>query len=273
MKCRVCGADIPSDAYFCGECGALVTPGESAEPTPKKTEDTGYQGGTIPQEIPPVPPVPPVQPVPPNPPVNPNLTCRNCGESINPKDEFCQKCGEPVNNNLPPEVLKLSKSSNKGIIIAVAAVYIFIMIIVGVVVLNVLLSGNDTMSTSSVEGTQKNSVSTLAPQPTPYSAGSTSVASTAAGSTGEFLFPSDTQYITDADLAGKTQDEVRLILNEIYARRGYRFSTDYYKNYFSSKSWYTPRTNSQPDVEKSFNAVELANKNFIAAYEQSRGWR
>ncbi len=86
----------------------------------------------------------------------------------------------------------------------------------------------------------------------------------------EYLFPSDSEYITDSDLEGKTKEEVALIRNEIYARHGYVFNTEAYQEYFAQKEWY------QPDPgfsEAQLNEIELANKDFLVEYEESRGWR
>ena len=86
----------------------------------------------------------------------------------------------------------------------------------------------------------------------------------------EYLFPSDSEYITDSDLAGKTKEEVALIRNEIYARHGYVFNTEAYQEYFSQKEWYSPNPNFSEAV---LNEIELANKDFLVEYEESRGWR
>lgn len=86
----------------------------------------------------------------------------------------------------------------------------------------------------------------------------------------QFLFESDRYYITDYDLYGKTQHEVALIRNEIYARHGYVFSTAEYATYFSQKSWYVPNPNFS---EALFNDIEKANKEFLVQYEIDRGWR
>jgi len=86
----------------------------------------------------------------------------------------------------------------------------------------------------------------------------------------EFLFQSDRVYITESDLEGKSQFEVALIRNEIYARHGYVFSTPEYEEYFSQKSWYVPN----PDFSESLlNDIEKANKDFLVQYETDRGWR
>ena len=86
----------------------------------------------------------------------------------------------------------------------------------------------------------------------------------------EYLFPSDSVYITESDLYGKNREEIALIRNEIYARHGYIFNTEKYSEYFSAKSWYRPNA----DFDESlFNEVEKANKDFLVEYENNRGWR
>ena len=86
----------------------------------------------------------------------------------------------------------------------------------------------------------------------------------------DYLFPSDTQYITEAYLSTLTRDEVALIRNEIYARHGYVFKTDKYRQYFSGKSCYTPNTNYDGT---SLSAIEAANRDTIVAYEAKMGWK
>ncbi len=88
-----------------------------------------------------------------------------------------------------------------------------------------------------------------------------------------YIFPSDTTLVTRADLEGKTQREVTLMLNEIFARHGYIFSTDYLKEYFESQAWYKPVTNSASVVTKAFNDIEQANSSFINKYMHEMGWR
>ena len=55
----------------------------------------------------------------------------------------------------------------------------------------------------------------------------------------DYIFPdSDSRYLTDADLEGYSSSELELAKNEIYARHGRQFVTDYIADYFNSKSWY-----------------------------------
>lgn len=91
-------------------------------------------------------------------------------------------------------------------------------------------------------------------------------------STDEYILPTDTQYISESDLWGLTQEEVALARNEVYARHGYVFQNQDYQNYFSSKSWYQPDAAYQP-MDDTLSKIEKANVDMIVKYEVSKGWR
>ena len=52
------------------------------------------------------------------------------------------------------------------------------------------------------------------------------------------LFNSDSIMLTETDLEFLSDRELELARNEIYARHGRKFNTDYIQQYFDSKSWY-----------------------------------
>ena len=60
-----------------------------------------------------------------------------------------------------------------------------------------------------------------------------------------------------------SSSELAIIRNTLYARRGYRFKKKKYQQYFGSKPWYTPTTDSQNILPK--NEERLAN--IIKKYE------
>ncbi|RHV71707.1 MULTISPECIES: YARHG domain-containing protein [Clostridia] len=91
-------------------------------------------------------------------------------------------------------------------------------------------------------------------------------------STDEYILPTDTQYISESDLWGLTQEEVALARNEVYARHGYVFQNQDYQNYFSAKSWYQPDAAYQP-TDDTLSKIEKANVDLIVKYEVSKGWR
>lgn len=86
----------------------------------------------------------------------------------------------------------------------------------------------------------------------------------AAGSNNEasdkdsYIFPdSQTKKLDEAAIKSVKPELLPFARNEIFARRGYVFTKDEYKNYFMSKSWYKPNpnfsTNDLSDIEK-YNA-------------------
>ena len=87
----------------------------------------------------------------------------------------------------------------------------------------------------------------------------------------KILFPSDSKYITEADLSGLSKYDVDLIRNEIFARKGYVFTNKTFKNYFESQSWYTP--NPAANYNMKLNEYEQYNANFILEYQVAQGWK
>lgn len=93
----------------------------------------------------------------------------------------------------------------------------------------------------------------------------------------EYILPnSDSEYISKSDLSGLSQKEVQLARNEIFARRGREFDTDWIREYFESKSWYNPiyeAAEFDEMQESIFNTYERKNVKTIVAYEKKKGWR
>lgn len=265
MKCKKCGASIPDGAYFCGECGALTSDSSSVTLEPHTEERTVTQEPPQPPENVETPPVR-------------MRRCEACGTPIQPGENYCSSCGKKVDevNNLSP----LQPKTNNTLIAVLCGITGAILV-VGVVVVVIIAgtqSGLWNNMVSQPTAAPMNNTATMRPIETlsPYSTfavNSTTAPYSSSVSSVGYLFPSDSVYITESDLLGKTQSEVRLILNEIYARNGYIFNTDTYRRYFEAQSWYRGTTTSQQEAESRFNSIERANKNFIVSYEQSRGWR
>lgn len=85
----------------------------------------------------------------------------------------------------------------------------------------------------------------------------------------DYILPdSDTKKLTNSDLAGLDADELELARNEIYARAGRRFNTDYIQDYFDDKWWYVGTIEPEDFTEDMLNDVEKYNVNFIRNYEK-----
>ncbi|MBK5242227.1 YARHG domain-containing protein [Clostridium sp.] len=83
----------------------------------------------------------------------------------------------------------------------------------------------------------------------------------------EYIFAkSGSEKLLESDVAPVSKANLNLAKNEIYARHGYVFKSESFKNYFNSKSWYKP----DPDFKASnnkLNAIESYNINLILKYQ------
>lgn len=92
---------------------------------------------------------------------------------------------------------------------------------------------------------------------------------------GTYLLPeSATRRLTEADLEGMTQQQLRLARNEIYARHGRKFSNKELQAYFADQAWYRPTIEGRNfDEKKILNKIEQANLEVIINYEKKMGYR
>ena len=89
------------------------------------------------------------------------------------------------------------------------------------------------------------------------------------GSTGsDFIFwDSNTRYLTDAEVAGLSLQQLCYARNEIYARRGYIFQSQELRDYFGSKSWYYGYIPGVSFSSSVFNSYEMTNIELLKRYE------
>lgn len=73
------------------------------------------------------------------------------------------------------------------------------------------------------------------------------------------LYASDLVMVTDQDLEGLSQEQLRIAVNEIYARHGRKFNSEELQTYFNSKSWYQGTIAPDQFDESVLNEVEKAN--------------
>jgi len=84
------------------------------------------------------------------------------------------------------------------------------------------------------------------------------------------LSPGDLEHYENREigeemLRGLSLHDLRLLRNEIYARRGRQFRTEWLAQYFWSQPWYTAR---EEEGEPELSAVEKKNIETIVAYER-----
>ena len=79
-----------------------------------------------------------------------------------------------------------------------------------------------------------------------------------------YLLPNaDTAYISREYLQYFSQDDLRLAVNEIYARHGRRFNSEDLQNYFNQKTWYQGTIAPEAFDESVLNVYEKANTELI----------
>lgn len=86
------------------------------------------------------------------------------------------------------------------------------------------------------------------------------------------LVGSNSRYILKSELQEFTAEQCRLARNEIYARHGRRFEDESLRDYFNSKSWYTPTIDPNEFEESLLNPYEIANRDLIVEYEEECGY-
>lgn len=90
------------------------------------------------------------------------------------------------------------------------------------------------------------------------------------------IYDSDSRYVDDSDLDVLSQTDVQLARNEIFARHGRGFKTDWIREYFESTNWYEEEYD--PDyfdnniVDSVVNDFEKTNANYILQYEKRKGY-
>ncbi len=86
--------------------------------------------------------------------------------------------------------------------------------------------------------------------------------------TGAYLIPdSATRYLETRDIENRSQDEIQMIINEIYARHGREFQSQDNYDYFSAQDWYEPIAGkSDEEIVSEFNEFEKANVELLREY-------
>jgi hypothetical protein len=89
------------------------------------------------------------------------------------------------------------------------------------------------------------------------------------GSGRKYAFVS-ARALTTADLLGKTNLELDLMLNEVFASHGRRFEDAELQNYFSLQSWYIPRYSPKDFPNNLLSETERTNVALIADFRKQR---
>lgn len=97
-------------------------------------------------------------------------------------------------------------------------------------------------------------------------------AATADNNPDAYIFPeSNSAFLKKSQLKKLSVKKLRLARNELYARHGYIFKDEKLYSYFSKKSWYVPKVDSDKFKDSDyFNKYEIANRNLIKKMESKK---
>ena len=201
------------------------------------------------------------------------MYCHNCGQYVEDDDVYCNHCGAKVIKD-PEEPEKARPVNNKGILIALAIVAI---IAAGGLAGWGLFRVMDKPSANTEEASVKEKKAKKEKKEEPAEAvedesddepvfdeydeedDKDTQDPIFAGHDGDVFPQSSDRLLSEGDVRALTDYELRIAINEIYARNHYQFQNADMRQYFSSKYWYTGLYPNQEDVRAKFNSTEEAN--------------
>lgn len=195
------------------------------------------------------------------------MKCSNCGREIKKEERFCPYCGSEN---------KKTKKKNKWLtgVMGLIVVCIILGIVAGAMNSNKKEDAKKDTASNTEKATEKQTTAAST-----KTAASTETASTKQTKNNtqdaddqqdetknsEYILPeSDTRYVEQDEIDQLTKNEVRLAINEIYARHGRIFENSELREYFESKDWYDGTIEPEDFDEDVLNQYEKANVKLLA---------
>ena len=195
------------------------------------------------------------------------MKCSNCGREIKKEERFCPYCGSEN---------KKTKKKNKWLtgVMGLIVVCFILGIVAGAMNSNKKEDAKKDTASNTEKATEKQTTAAST-----KTAASTETASTKQTKNNtqdaddqqdetensEYILPeSDTRYVEQDEIDQLTKNEVRLAINEIYARHGRIFENSELREYFESKDWYDGTIEPEDFDEDVLNQYEKANVKLLA---------
>lgn len=263
--CPVCGNENPVDAVFCGHCGYDFSTAGSDQYQNTQYRDNEYnqQGYNSYQQQDQY--------------NNQQYTQEQYNNQYN-QNQYYNQYGYNTYNKQP-------KNSN-GAKIAIIIVSIVLAVAVAAAGIYFLVfydkdgdknSNNGSVSAASsakpiattMPASTPNATPTPSPSPSPSPSPTPSPLPAANG--GYVLPESSIRVVTKSDLIGLTPEQLMIARNEIYARHGRQFKTEWLQAHFNACPWYIINPNYNYNNEDSMlSSLELQNAKFILDYENGK---
>lgn len=233
--------------------------------------------------------------------------CEKCGKELLDSDAFCDRCGtkssvptrnsgrqiDTIKSNFPDrsqavtnneteidDCLFTDEKSNKSnrfkliIILSVSLVIVAAVTVLGIIFVPKMFDNdksNEIQSTAASDAQITTAITEPATTQPTTAEPTTQVPTTKPQEDKQLLPDSSTVKLSQSDLTDLSKSELELARNEIYARRGRKFKTDYIQQYFDSQSWYKGTIEPEDFLENMLSEIEKYNVKLISDYEKSLG--
>ncbi len=207
------------------------------------------------------------------------MRCPRCGSSVSDAENFCPYCGERMTDDV------IAKS-NKPLLIAMIAIVLALLVVTFLAFTGKFTPHDDepvaaatmtpeeatlTAAPIATPAAEASAEPTLAPEQTaaPTPTPEPTPEPTPAG--GAYILPdSNSPALSQAELEGLSERELMLARNEIFARHGFIFTTQWIQGYFLTQGWYRGTTPAAQFDSSVFNSYERANVDLILRIEAER---
>ena len=226
-QCPLCGRTFTEDNQFCLEDGTMLSPAD-AMPTQVYLGD---EPTVVAQKIPPT-------------------------QYFETPTQF----QTPPQFQTPQSSPQMQTKSTATWVYPVLGLLVAVIFILGFLVIFQLTKKNEIAVTNANSTNKETPKTSETPMPT-TTVQPTKAPQTYDSNVGKYPEGS-TRYLNEDDLYGKSDGELRIMRNEIFARHRRRFKSADLRNYFMSQPWYNPQFD-----EVKLTEIETRNVQFLKNYE------
>lgn len=237
------------------------------------------------------------------------MYCGNCGNQIPDDAKFCPKCGtltqEKASYVQPEEKYSKIENSKKHkaegrntdktktdimpiLIVGVGALIVVLGVICFILFTNGKKDKEDTKQAAQAQEQQTEEAEEAKPEETKPEEEPEEVQEEAQPAADEapesqesvtgqeepkeyILVNSSASLLTQADMDGLSAEELRLAINEIYARHGRKFKDQELQNYFNARGWYHGAIEPDAFDESLLSDIEKQNVQLLSARKDAAG--
>ena len=233
------------------------------------------------------------------------MYCPNCGYKNDEDADFCEHCGSRLE---PGDGSEPSPGKKRGNLIVAVLAAVICVGIAGILVYLLVLSpekenksftadasyqeefdvsesqeeetDEPIVSSSTEEETFSNTptptltptvTATPTPTATPVPTVTATPVPTVGASDSDYIIPdSSSRILSRSEIESLSDEDLRLAINEIYARHGRKFQSEELQTYFNGKAWYHPSVEAEDFTESMLNETERQNVMVMAEVQNSR---